>query len=210
MNRLSLDGTWDFQVSSGAYKDLSAAQNWRQAVVPMPWQAQFDDLRQVSGTAWYRRQFSANPALAELQGDTAAVLHFGAVDYHATVWLNGTCIGEHEGGYLPFEFDVFNLLREGDNELMLRVVDPTDDPVPGAAFVFSEIPHGKQSWYGPLSGIWQSVWLEAVGSSFVESISIVSDPDNARVFIEAKINGADKDLTLTAEAFAVIVEAARE
>ena len=189
MNRLSLDGTWDFQVSSGAYKDLSAAQNWRQAVVPMPWQAQFDDLRQVSGTAWYRRQFSANPALAELQGDTAAVLHFGAVDYHATVWLNGTCIGEHEGGYLPFEFDVFNLLREGDNELMLRVVDPTDDPVPGAAFVFSEIPHGKQSWYGPLSGIWQSVWLEYRPKLHIAHLALDPKAGEAALGVQVVLSG---------------------
>ena len=89
------------------------------------------------------------------------ILHFGAVDYHATVWLNGQLVGEHEGGYLPFEFDVAPLLQAGENLLVVRVVDASDDRSRYPEYPFTEVPHGKQSWYGPIGGIWQSVWLEA-------------------------------------------------
>ena len=159
-HRISLDGAWDFQVDSGDGLDASQIREWRSAVVPMPWQAQFEDLRQISGAAWYRRHFEVDPGLLGSTAAGAAVLHFGAVDYQATVWLNGERVGEHEGGYLPFEFDVVDLLREGDNELLVRVVDATDDRDLYPDFPFSEVPHGKQSWYGPIGGIWQSVWLE--------------------------------------------------
>lgn len=157
-HRLPLDGVWQFQFDPAnrvAPVDLPAHTEWRQAHVPMPWQAQFDDLRQASGTGWYRRSF-----VIEKRHTESAILHFDAVDYHATVWVNGDKAGEHEGGYLPFELDVTHLLRVGDNELVVRVADPTDDGSLWPDFPFSEISHGKQSWYGPISGIWQSVWLE--------------------------------------------------
>ena len=69
-------------------------------------------------------------------------------------------MGEHEGGYLPFEFDVATHLLAGENELVVRVVDASDDRSRYPEYPFSEVPHGKQSWYGPIGGIWQSVWLE--------------------------------------------------
>jgi hypothetical protein len=79
-------------------------------------------------------------------------LGFGAADYQAEVWVNGAPAGGHQGGYLPFEFDVTAKLRAGANTLTVRVADPPE--------LFPEIPHGKQAWYGPLSGLWQPVWLE--------------------------------------------------
>jgi beta-galactosidase/beta-glucuronidase len=125
----------------------------------MPWQAQFEDLRTTAGVAWYQRTFSVDPATRAAAGLERAILHFGAVDYSAQIWLNGALIGEHEGGYLPFEFDVSDALREGENQLLVRVEDPTDDWTAFPDYRFSEVPHGKQSWYGPIGGIWQSVWL---------------------------------------------------
>ncbi len=159
--RISLDGTWLFQIDPTdrtSIEDIQTIEVWREAQVPMPWQAQFDDLRLTSGTAWYRRQFSMF-SMDEVSSDSA-VLHFGAVDYQATVWLNGQKVSDHEGGYLPFEFDVSDMLRAGANELAVRVVDPGEDHHRWPDVSFSQIPHGKQSWYGPISGIWQSVWLE--------------------------------------------------
>ena len=155
--RLSLDGPWGFQFDPDGSSASSPTTSWRPVVVPAPWQAQFAELRDRAGTAWYRRTFETPPGWA----GSAVILHLGAVDYHAQVWLNGTLLGNHEGGYLPFEFDVGMQLRAGaSNELLIRVTDPTADPQRYPDFPFDEIPHGKQSWYGPLSGIWQSVWLE--------------------------------------------------
>jgi len=160
--RISLDGAWQFQFDPTGDYEVHTIQSWRTAQVPMPWQAQFEDLRHTSGVGWYRRTFHL-PDVGSDDGVGPAPmtsLHFGAVDYQATVWVNGQRVGENEGGYLPFAFDLSALVHQGENEVVVRVADPTDDPAQWPNYPFSEIPHGKQSWYGPLSGIWQSVWLE--------------------------------------------------
>jgi len=185
-NRISLDGTWDFQINNAI--GATPLQEWRSIVVPMPWQAQFDDLREVSGLAWYRRTFIVEPDSLQPSDTKAAILHFGAVDYQASVWLNGGCIGEHEGGYLPFEFNVIDLLHEGENELLLKVVDSTNDRHRFPAFPFSEVPHGKQSWYGPIGGIWQSVWLEFRPKLHLTQLRLDPSPQDATIGIHVQIS----------------------
>src|SRR6478736_2559122 len=145
---------------------------------------------------WYRRTFSVP---ASMKGQRVR-LHFGGVDYQSWVWVNGQLAGTHIGGNVSFAFDITRLLRDGDNEVVLRAFDDTAS---------GRQPTGKQAHtvsegcvYTRTTGIWQPVWLEAVGSSFVENFSLVTDPDRTRVLIEATINGADADLELTAEAFA--------
>ncbi len=187
-HRISLDGEWDFQIDTNDLGEVSAIQDWRTAIVPMPWQAQFEDLRHTSGTAWYRRHFVVDRNWLETAVSQTAILHFGAVDYHTTVWLNGERVGEHEGGYLPFEFDVINLLREGDNELLLRVEDATDDRARFVDFPFSEVPHGKQSWYGPIGGIWQSVWLEFRAPVHIAHLALNPSPDEATIDVQVELN----------------------
>jgi hypothetical protein len=145
---------------------------------------------------WYRRHFEVPAAMKGRR----VRLHFGGVDYQAWVWVNGRLAGSHVGGNVGFAFDITKLLRNGPNELVVRAFDDTAS---------GRQPTGKQTHtvsegcvYTRTTGIWQPVWLEAVGSSFVESFSIVPDPDRSRVLIETAIDGADKDLTLTVEAFA--------
>jgi len=139
---VSLDGAWEFRHESGA---------WRKAVVPGPWQAQFPDLRHSSGRAVYRRRF----ALPE--GGKQAVLRFGAVSYLSEVRVNGVVVGGNDNGWLPFDcvLPASILTDENEVEVACLLPDATDTEVP-----FAEIPHGKQSWYGPTGGIWQSVMLE--------------------------------------------------
>ena len=122
--------------------------------------------------------------------NSAAILHFGAVDYCAKVWVNGKSIGEHEGGYLPFEFDVIDTLHKGENELTVDVVDSTDDRTSYPDFPFSEIPHGKQSWYGPLSGIWQSVWLEFRPKAHISDLRLVTVPQDATIAVQVSLSSA--------------------
>src|SRR6185295_4296326 len=123
-HRLSLDGPWEFatdpdrQLSAAA---LSQAER-RPIQVPGPWQAQFADLRDYTGVAWYRLTFTESEAGAGQ--DLVHTFGFGAVDYHASVCLNGVHVGEHEGGYLPFELDVTSTIRtDSQNELIVRVID---------------------------------------------------------------------------------------
>lgn len=169
--RISLDGIWKFQVDPANDTEIDGITQWREATVPLPWQAQFGDLRQYSGAAWYQREFD----LAETPSG-AVILHFGAVDYHATVWINGHPVGTHEGGYLPFEFDVTALLTIGLNTLTVKVIDSDENLEAWPEFPFSEVPHGKQSWYGPIGGIWQSVWLEYRPEAHLQFLRVTPNP----------------------------------
>lgn len=108
------------------------------------------------------------------------LLHFGAVDQVAEVWVNGHCAGTHEGGYLPFSFDITEaVFREGENRLEIKAVD-----------TLSKVyPYGKQSstpggmWYTPVSGIWQTVWLENVPGQYIARIQTEADLDGCEIRI---------------------------
>lgn len=188
LQRISLDGAWDFQIDAHDGSDVAAIATWRSIAVPGPWQAQFDDLREWSGTAWYRRRFDVGLHSGEDLAHHAAILHFGAVDYHTTVWVNGDIAGENEGGYLPFEFDITSFLRPGENEIVVRVVDASDDRSRYPAYPFSEVPHGKQSWYGPIGGIWQSVWLEIRPRLHIRGVRLVPNVAERTIRVEASLS----------------------
>ncbi|MDJ0449078.1 sugar-binding domain-containing protein [Methylocystis sp. JR02] len=151
--RISLDGMWEFQYLGGG---ASARAERRSIVVPSPWQAQFPDLSMRGGVGVYRRSVDV-PADWLSQ---RIFVHFGAVFHIAHVFVNGALVGSHVGGFLPFYFDITDRLVEGRAEIEVRVESPTDDPAEFPHTPFAEMPFGKQSWYGPLSGIWQSVYLE--------------------------------------------------
>ncbi len=100
------------------------------------------------------------------------LLHFGAVDQLAEVWLNDVLLGSHEGGYLSFSFDITEVVkRDGENRLVVKVTDELD----------KDYPYGKQCvkrggmWYTPTSGIWQNVWIENVPDNYIESVKITPD-----------------------------------
>ena len=135
----------------------------------------------------YRRKFD----LPDVRVDGRVLLHFGAVDQECTVYVNGKRAGDNRGGYLPFTLDVTELTRDRDNELYVRARDTLD----------KKYPYGKQTekrggmWYTPVSGIWQTVWLECVPKNAIEGIRVT--PYNEGVTVEVR-GGADKKrLTLT-------------
>ncbi len=115
-----------------------------------------------------------------------AVLHFGAVDQVAEVWLNGAAVTRHEGGYLPFSADVTQALRPGANRLEVKAVDTLSHDYPYGKQ--HKRPHGM--WYTPVSGIWQGVWLEAVpAQGAVASVRLT--PDLTGVTVEVDAGGAE-------------------
>lgn len=132
---------------------------------------------------WYNRTFTISPKW----NGKRVLLHFGAVDWKADVWVNGVCVGTHTGGFTPFEFDITAALKKGDNELKVRVWDPTDAGCQ---------PRGKQVnrpegiWYTPVSGIWQTVWLEAVPQQYIRNIRTTSDLDRKLFRVETAACGA--------------------
>jgi hypothetical protein len=184
--RISLDGEWQFRHETS---------DWRTIMVPGVWQAQFEDLRLTGGTALYRRRF----ALPQRRDSRELALHFDAVSYLAEVYLNGRRLGAHEGGWLPFEFILDSADLRDDNELEVRVVLPSsaaDRPLGQPSF--AEIPHGKQSWYGPLAGIWQPVWLEQRDRLHIRGCRIRADFVTATVNAEVRLSLADEDIAVSA------------
>jgi len=177
-NRILLDGTWDFLHLIEDYR--SDPVGWRSIRVPGPWQAQFADLRMHGGTGIYRRGVEIP---ADWKRDRV-FLRFGAVFHVTRAWVNGELVGLHIGGFLPFSF-VTEQLAAGINEIKVRADSPMDDPNEFPEAPFAEIPFGKQSWYGPLSGIWQSVWLERRAVDHIARAHITPELATGRIGLRA-------------------------
>ena len=202
---MTLNGEWQFEIdkaADGEARGLSYGKDLKTKImVPFCPESKLSGLgiptTQHMKDVWYRRLFTVPPAM---KGKRVRI-HFGGVDYRAWVYINGQLAGSHVGENVAFNCEITKFLKDGSNEVVVKVLDD----------LWSGLqPGGKQSgsdqsagcFYTRTTGIWQPVWLEAVGSSFIENISVVPDPDNSRVLITAKNNGSDKDLKLTAEAFA--------
>jgi len=117
----SLNGEWKFWKDEHGTlaHDALAPRHALTVRVPAPWQTH-EELRGFTGIGWYQRTFTLTPKMID---GRAVILHFGAVDYLAEVWVNGKWVGEHEGGYLPFEFDVTKLVKSGANTVTVRAAD---------------------------------------------------------------------------------------
>ncbi len=126
---------------------------------------------------WYRKKFT----LSEEFSGKRAILHFGAVDWQCSVWVNDTFMGEHTGGYNPFSFDITDALADGENELTVKVYDPTDA---GHQQRGKQVLKTKGFWYTATSGIWQTVWLEPVNYCRIEKIKLVPDIDKGVINID--------------------------
>jgi hypothetical protein len=147
---------------------------------------------------WYRRRFTVPE---EWEG-RRVWLRFGAVDWEAHVTVNGHRVGEHRGGYDPFGFDVTAALAAGENELLVRVTDPTDAGTQPRGKQVQQ-PHGI--WYTSTTGIWQTVWLEPVPETHVQSVIVTPDVTTGRVRVGAIVADAEPGATLE-----VVVRAAGE
>lgn len=140
---------------------------------------------------FYRRTFTLPDGFLKER----VLLHFGAVDQIATVYLNGIYLGEHRGGYQSFSFDITPHLRE-ENVLVVRAVDELHTKI---------LPYGKQvershgMWYTPVSGIWQTVWLESVPEVYVKSVRMETETDRAHITVEGVQNGTVTVGNITAE-----------
>lgn len=157
-------------------------------VVPFAWETQALGVEaQWTEYGWYRRELS----VPEHWAGQHVVLHFGAVHHAATVWVNGTRVGEHEGGYTPFEFDITRALgTETSATVLVRVWAPVDK---------REIVHGKQRSlprdvydvcaFTPSSGIWQPVWLEARPATYLSEVALTSAPSLDAVIATVSVAG---------------------
>ena len=169
---LSLCGVWDLSVEKkGVVTPLS------EIVVPFSPETRLSGVNRTlekNERYIYEKVFELSREFTQEK----TLLHFGAVDQIAQVWVNDTYLGEHVGGYLPFTFDVTDIVKEGSNVLRVRVTDDLDT---GLAYGKQRKKRGGM-WYTPISGIWQAVWLEAVPEHFISSLRIT--PSLSSVTVE--------------------------
>ena len=181
----NLNGLWGFATTS-----LDSAKPSRldgEILVPYPIESALSGVKRPlrpDQLLWYRRMV----AVPSLDARHRVLLHFGAVDYRATVYVNGREIGTHSGGYESFTYDVTDSLKLGKNELVVKVFDPTDA---------GPNPHGKQTlhprtiFYTASSGIWQTVWLETVPVTHIDSVVTTPDVDHSQVFVRVQVVGPE-------------------
>lgn len=168
----NLNGLWNYAITKKDAEQPAAFEG--KILVPYPVESALSGVGkslQPDENLWYQRSFTYN-------GKGKTILHFGAVDFETTVFINGKQAGTHSGGYTEFSFDITSLLKSGENEIVVKVWDPSDQGYG---------PHGKQVlqpqsiYYTPSSGIWQTVWLETVPDQYIESLTIIPDIDKQQV-----------------------------
>jgi hypothetical protein len=186
----NLNGLWDYAITP---LDALKPQQWDgKILVPFCVESALSGVKKPltdKEHLWYRRTF----AVPSSWRDQCVLLHFGAVDWDATVWVNGKELGHHRGGYDAFSFDITDSLKDGDNELVLAVFDATGGYQPKGKQHFPAIQNPGGIMYTPCSGIWQTVWLEPVPAAHISSLKIVPDVDRGVVSVTAQVAGQFKD-----------------
>jgi len=187
----SLNGPWRFCLDNERrFSNPSDVEVWpAQITVPYPPESVASGIgdRSFHFVCWYQREFDVKP------GSKRVLLHFGAVDYAAKVWVNGCLAVEHEGGHTPFTADITNLLKgSGRQVVTVRVEDdPLDLQKPRGKQDWQREPHAI--WYPRTTGIWQTVWLETVAPTYVESIRWTPSVETFAMRFEASIGGDAAD-----------------
>jgi len=187
----NLNGLWNYSIEA---LESDQPTEWQgEILVPFPVESALSGVsRPVNETQnlWYQRDFT----LPDKWQGKRWLLHFGAIDFEATVWVNDVKVGSHRGGYDPFSIDISDALKAGGSQsIMIKVWDPTSSGTQ---------PRGKQVnnpggiWYNAVTGIWQTVWLEPVPETYIRNIKITPDLDNSSVEISADVISEHADYSL--------------
>ena len=183
----NLNGSWNYAITK---KGEAAPGNYQgEILVPFAVESSLSGVGKRINEhqeLWYQRTFDVPSSWKGKQ----ILLHFGAVDWKADVWVNDVKVGEHTGGFTPFYFDITSALNKGNNQLVVKVWDPADR---------GEQPRGKQVerpegiWYTPVTGIWQTVWLEPVAAQHIAHLKTTPDIDKKTVKVEVATNECSPD-----------------
>ena len=185
----NLNGLWDYAIIEKGKHSPSVFDG--KILVPFAVESSLSGVAKTVGAEKelvYRRSFDVPSSWKGKK----VLLHFGAVDWKTDVWVNDVKVGSHTGGFTPFSFDITEALQGKNNTLLVKVWDPTDKGYQ---------PRGKQVsrpegiWYTPVTGIWQTVWLEPVSESYIQDLRITPDIDNSLLSLKALVKDAtSKDL----------------
>jgi hypothetical protein len=178
----NLNGLWDYAVRPRETSTAPATYDGK-ILVPYPIESALSGVMKQVGDAnrlWYHRMFQVSAAWKNKR----ILLHFGAVDWEANVWINGAEVGKHSGGYDGFSFDITGALKPSDEqEIVVSVWDPSDaGPQPRG----KQVGKPRSIWYTPTTGIWQTVWLEPVPTTRIESLKITPNIDKGALVIQAR------------------------
>ncbi|MBD2018852.1 beta galactosidase jelly roll domain-containing protein [Leptolyngbya sp. FACHB-36] len=195
-NWLNLNGAWKFAFDDRRQWLQPIDVEWTRTIeVPFAPESQRSGIAdtQFHPNCWYEREFELDQTRSAHRSRSRVLLHFGAVDYHAKVWVNGQFIGEHEGGHTSFSFDITHALQPTETQRV--TVWAQDDPQDLAK------PRGKQDWqpethgiwYPRTSGIWQTVWVECVPETYLEKIHWTPHFERWEIGFEALIAGTQRD-----------------
>ncbi|MEQ1936072.1 MAG: sugar-binding domain-containing protein, partial [Fimbriimonadaceae bacterium] len=193
---VNLNGSWEFAETNDAKVSFLETKSYPdKIIVPFCRESELSGLGRKGfvTNVWYRRQFE----VPQSWGDKRVRLHIGACDWLTTVWINGKEVGQHQGGSVAFSFDITEFLTGPSNTVVIKAFD---DTVTGLQAT------GKQSqrleshgiMYTRTTGIWQTVWLEAVGKSYIESLRVEPDLANKCFNIRAEVRGESEGLTVKA------------
>ncbi|QEC45965.1 beta-galactosidase [Pseudobacter ginsenosidimutans] len=187
---MNLNGLWQYNILPSSAQTVPASFTGK-ILVPFAVESALSGVERTVGkdsVLWYERNFTIPASFKK----NNVLLHFGAVDWDCTVFVNGQEIGNHKGGYTSFSFDITSALKKsGAQTIAVRVWDPSDEgPQPRGKQVVK--PHGI--WYTPVSGIWQTVWLEAVPATYISATKQTPDIDQQQLSISAEVkNPQDGD-----------------
>lgn len=186
---LCLNGEWEFSFDVDSFD--------KKITVPYVYQSKLSGIggNEPHEVVWYRKKID----LPEEMSDKEIILHFGAVDYSCKLWVNGVFITEHIGGHISFEVNITSVLQEKENIIILQVTDEPAD---------LEVPRGKQYWkdnsegifYTRSTGIWQSVWIEAVDKIHLAKVFLTPDLDNMQLGVQYELS-SDKATVLRTEIY---------
>lgn len=188
-NWMSLSGEWEFDFDEN--RRICEAEWIAEGIfsmkinVPYVYQSALsgigDDI--IHDIVWYQKVFDLQQSI---KGKTT-VLNFGAVDYEAHVWVNGTYLGMHRGGYTPFRFDITEIVKEKENRIIVKVIDRQDVTQPRGKQYWKK--QTDRCWYIQSTGIWQGVWIEGIDGKPLDTIHLSPDIDTNTVKAEIQTNG---------------------
>jgi beta-galactosidase/beta-glucuronidase len=196
---MNLNGEWEFVFDDA---DLGQMRGWhdgrefdKRILVPFPYQSELSGINDkgIHQVVWYARSFEVPEEWQELD----LLLHFGAVDYRATVWVNGKLVGNNRGGHVPFAFDIAPYLKKGENRLTVRVEDTQDPHQPRGKQAISGIP-GEIDYYCT-TGIWQTVWLEPLPPFRLDEIKITPLLDESAFALQVILHAPSSAWRIEAE-----------
>jgi hypothetical protein len=200
---LNLNGLWDYAITLDSANTFPSFTG--QILVPFPLESALSGVMtnlDEHSKLWYRRNFS----VPESWRKKRVRLHFGAVDWRSQVWVNGRLVGQHQGGYDAFTFDITDALRwHGVEEVSICVTDPTEGDQPRGKL--SRKPEGI--FYTSASGIWQTVWLEPVPQVCIDRLKAIPDVDAKTLRLRVAVNDFSDKLRVEAVAYVAGQEVAR-